>query len=424
MDPSVIKIIILIVLLIFSGIFSASETAFSSVTPYKLKQKIKKGNKRALLVYNMTKEFSSVITTILIFNNIVNVASSALSTYLFTLAFGSSGIIYATVVMTILILMFGEVTPKIIARNKPEEIAMFFAPLIYILMKLVYPIIVLVNMAENKFVDPRKNVTATQSEFLEMVQTIESEGVLNQDERELIENAIKFDDVQVKDIMKSKYDTISIFSNAKVSTLLKIVDEHNYSRIPVVDKKTDKVLGVIRQSDILDAIIRNEKYTVKSLMKPAVYVSSIRRLPLALDKLQKEKSHIAIVVDNLKNKNYLGIITLEDMIEQLVGEIYDEHDDLPENVIEIGNHSYEVNPEVSLKYFFKEYIREDIPTEIKELKVAKFKDLISVLSSTGEIELKKGAEITFDNIIIKISKLNNSVVEELDIEVLSKEEEF
>lgn len=416
MDSSSSYTIILLVLILLSGVFSATETAYSSVNEIKVKRLAKQGNKRAKRAYKHITNFSSLITTILIGNNLVNIASSSIMTYLFTTKFNEAGLVYATLLMTIIILIFGEIFPKIYAKNNSFGIVIFMATPLYYLKKLTSPLSYLTTKLEQKMNKNKKNVTATENEFLEIVQTIEQEGVINQDERTLIENSIRFDDLQVKNVMKHKDEVIFVHNTTRLSSIIELFVEHNYSRIPVIDKKTEQVIGLIHEADVFKMIANNEKLTTKKLIRDCVYVSSFRRLPLALSLLQKNKEHMAIVVDNLKNKKYLGLVTLEDMLEEIVGEIYDEYDDLPDNVIEIGLYSYEVFPNVKVKYFYQNYMEEKISDEIKNFT---FEQWINTLKPTN----KKANEYEYENITLKPIYNESDEMTRIDIEVNTKDEE-
>lgn len=397
------------------------ETAFSSMNMIKIKRRAKRGNKKAIAVYRLSNDFSFVITTLLVFNNIVNIGASSIATYLFSSIFGVSGVFYATIVMTIAILIFGEITPKIIAKSHPEAIVMFMIYPLKFLIFVTYPIGFIVSKIEAFFKNRshhKKDVTATQSEFLEIVQTIESEGVLNQDERELIESALEFDDKQIRHIMVKKQDVVFLDVDSNINDIKNAYREHGYSRIPVLNKEHDEVVGVLHESDVCRKLLEGKKINVKELMREPILISECRRLPLALNKLQKSKSHMAVVVNNIKDSEILGIVTLEDILEEIVGEIYDEHDEVPLDIVEIGHHNFEVNPKVNVRDFFKEYL-EIVPPKIGK---RNFKDWLISLNDNNRLSL--GQEFIYENIIMKVASINNNEVEQIDIEIMTKEEEI
>ena len=422
MTPTAIVTTIAIVLLIISSAaFSATETAFSSLNIIRIKQKAKKGNKSAKIVYKVANNYSALLTTILICNNIVNILATSLSSYLFSVEFnlGASGIGYATIMMALLIIIFGEISPKIVARQNAENIAQVVAKPISILIVIFKPIAHVVTLLEKKLKKNKEdNVTATESELLEIIQTIEFEGVLNQDERELIESAIYFDDKKAGEVMTEKDDVTFIYDDAKLEDIKNTILDYKYSRIPVVSRKTGEVIGILHEADVLESIIKGEKVNAAKRMKDLLYISSKRRLPAVLEKIQKSKAHMAIVVDNLKNKEFIGIVTLEDVLEELVGEIYDEYDDLPENVVEIGHHSFEIDPNIDIDDFFKKYVDDVKPPK---LKVQTFSGWLKEMN--GNDKFHENEEFVYENIVMKVAELQNNNIVRLDIKVLSKEEE-
>lgn len=393
----VVYIIVLIILISISALCSMTETAISSVNIIRVKAKAKKGDKCAKRVYKLSKKYSETLTTILVFNNVVNILSTSLATYIFSKHLGSSGVAYATVIMTILILMFGEITPKIIAKQNSEKVMYKVAPVFEVLVKILFPITKLVQVFENKFSKDKKKITATEDELLEIVQTIEFEGVLNQGESELIQNAVSFDDKKVSSVMLKKEDVIYLFDTSDSKTIKDTILNQKYSRIPIVCKNTNKVIGVIHEGDLIDDILSGKTISVQSLLKDVIYVTPNKKLSYALEKIQKSRMHMAIVVDNNEDHNFLGIITLEDIIEELVGEIYDEYDDLPANVLEIGLHTFHINPNIEVKYFFNNYLEN---MEIPLIKSKTFVGWVKELSSNNKI--RKNQEFEYKNIKMKV----------------------
>lgn len=397
-----IYIIILIILIMISALCSMTETAISSVNIIRVKAKAKKGDKAAKRVYRLSKKYSETLTTILIFNNIVNILSTSLATYIFSKQLGSTGVVYATVIMTILILLFGEISPKIIAKQNAEKIMYKVAPIFELLVRIMFPITKLVEMLENKFNKDKKKITATEDELLEIVQTIEFEGVLNQGESELIQNAVSFDDKKVSSIMLKKEDVIFLYDTADSKTIRDTIISQKYSRIPIVCKNTNKVIGMIHEGDLIDDILSGKNISIQSLIKDVIYVTPNKKLSYALEKIQKSRMHMAIVVDNNEDHNFLGIITLEDIIEELVGEIYDEYDDLPANVLEIGLHTFQINPNIEVKYFFNNYL------ENIELPKINSKTFVGWLKEMEKNKIRKNQEFHYKNVKMKVLSLEGT----------------
>lgn len=401
MDPHLlVYIFILIILIGISALCSMTETALSSVSIIRIKAKARKGDKKSIKVYRLVKKYSETVTTILIFNNIVNILSTSLATYIFSKSLGSSGVAYATIIMTIVILMFGEITPKIFGKNNALDIMYKVTPIFTVLVNIMFPITKLVQKLENKFNKNEKKITATEDELLEIVQTIEYEGVLNQGESELIQNAVSFDDKRVSSVMLKKEDVIFLYDDASEQTIRDIISSQKYSRIPVICRNTNKVIGIVHEGDLIDDILNNKKISIQSLIKDVIYITPGRKLSYALDKIQKSRMHMAIVVDNSEDHNFLGIVTLEDIIEELVGEIYDEYDDLPQNVVEIGLHTFQINPNVEVKYFFNNYL------ENMEVPNIKSKTFVGWLKELDSNRIKKNAEFQYKNIKMKILSID------------------
>ena len=401
MDPHLlVYILILIILIGISALCSMTETALSSVSIIRVKAKAKKGDKKSIKVYRLVKKYSETVTTILIFNNIVNILSTSLATYIFSKSLGSSGVAYATIIMTIVILMFGEITPKIFGKNNALDIMYKVTPIFTVLVNIMFPITKLVQKFENKFNKNEKKITATEDELLEIVQTIEYEGVLNQGESELIQNAVSFDDKRVSSVMLKKEDVIFLYDDASEQTIRDIISSQKYSRIPVICRNTNKVIGIVHEGDLIDDILNNKKISIQSLIKDVIYITPGRKLSYALDKIQKSRMHMAIVVDNSEDHNFLGIVTLEDIIEELVGEIYDEYDDLPQNVVEIGLHTFQINPNIEVKYFFNNYL------ENMEVPNIKSKTFVGWLKELDSNKIKKNAEFQYKNIKMKILSID------------------
>ncbi len=401
MDPHLlVYIFILIILIGISALCSMTETALSSVSIIRIKAKARKGDKKSIKVYRLVKKYSETVTTILIFNNIVNILSTSLATYIFSKSLGSSGVAYATIIMTIVILMFGEITPKIFGKNNALDIMYKVTPIFTVLVNIMFPITKLVQKFENKFNKNEKKITATEDELLEIVQTIEYEGVLNQGESELIQNAVSFDDKRVSSVMLKKEDVIFLYDDASEQTIRDIISSQKYSRIPVICRNTNKVIGIVHEGDLIDDILNNKKISIQSLIKDVIYITPGRKLSYALDKIQKSRMHMAIVVDNSEDHNFLGIVTLEDIIEELVGEIYDEYDDLPQNVVEIGLHTFQINPNIEVKYFFNNYL------ENMEVPNIKSKTFVGWLKELDSNKIKKNAEFQYKNIKMKILSID------------------
>lgn len=417
MDGAHIGLTIILVILIFlSACFSSTETAYSSVNIIRLKQMAKSGNKRAKVAYNNTKKFTALITTILIGNNIVNILATSIATTVLTKTFGDAGVAMATGIMTAAILIFGEITPKIMAKSKAESFALVSAKPIAILVVILRPITILVEKIQKYWEDRLKieQVTATEDELLEIVSTIEQEGVLEQEERELIESVIEFDDKNVRDIMVPRDKVVFLYDNATYDQLKATLHDHKLSRLPVISYETTEVVGILRIRDVLDALLEGKEIIISEMMCDPVFVTQRKKLPAVLEDIQKSREHMAIVEESQTSHVFVGIITLEDVLEELVGEIYDEYDPLPNHVVEIGHHTFEVDGRVSLIDFFDTYVEEQ---EVPKTKSRTFAAWVYELNNHRKV--RKGREITFENFELKVLATNDGMATKVELQILS-----
>lgn len=418
LDGSHIGLLILLVILIaLSACFSSAETAYSSLNVIRLKQMAKSGNKKAKTAYANAKNFTAVITTILIGNNVVNILATSILTSLATeLIKGAAGVAVATGVMTVLILAFGEITPKIVAKAKAENIALLMAKPLSILVTVLRPISFVVEKIEQHWEEKLQieNVTATEDELLEIVSTIEQEGVLEQEERELIESVIEFDDKNVRDIMVPRDQVVFLYDNATYDQLKTTLHDHKLSRLPVISYETTQVVGILRVRDVLDALLEGKEVVIKDLMQLPVFVTQRKKLPAVLEDIQKSREHIAIVEESQTSHVYVGIVTLEDVLEELVGEIYDEYDPLPNHVLEIGLHTFEIDGKVSLIDFFDTYVEDQ---DVPDTKARTFAAWIYELNNHRKV--RKGREIEFENFEIKVLDTKDGMASRIELTILS-----
>ncbi|MCD8574433.1 MAG: hemolysin family protein [Erysipelotrichaceae bacterium] len=403
--------------LFFSALFSAAETAFSSLNSIRLKQYIKNEVKHAQQALELVNDYTHVITTILIGNNIANIAMTTFATLLFSSLFkGNLALSLSMTALTILILLFAEILPKVLAKQHPESFAIFITPFIRFFRLLFSPIASLMSWVEKEVLKQGDDkVTATEDELVEIVQTIEMEGVLDQEERELIESAISFDDKTVREIMKTRDQVVFLYDNATPEQIINAISTHKYSRIPVISYVGLYAIGIIRERDVLECLLHQKPISMENLLRPVSYISQRQRLQNALEKLQKSREHMAIVVETMKNKNFVGIVTLEDILEEIVGEIYDEYDDLPKFVVEIGHHTFDIEGIVPVKKFFDDYLDDDdiLPTTAKT-----FADWVDELAQ--ETKLRKNKEFKQDNYALRVLQVKEGRAVRIELNVYSK----
>lgn len=424
MQIIIVMCVLMAICLILSGFFSATETAFSSINEIRIKQYSrstkKKLSRKAKKVLSLSDDYTCLISTVLVCNNIVNMTSSSLATFLFVniLSLGEVGVFWATLIMTVLVIIFGEIFPKTIARNYPEKFAMFSCYTMRLLCNVLRPLTIGFEKIDNKLnknLDEEDKVTASETELIDIVEQIEKEGVLEHSESELIQNAINFDDITIRNAMRSKEKVISIKVNDSFENLCELFYKHQFTRLPVLDEAGKRVVGVVNQKDVYSYLYKGEKTAISEAMNEPIYVSYRKLLSNALEEIQKSKSHMAIVVDNVEDKEYMGIITLEDIMEELIGEVYDEHDDIP-RVFQIGNHMYRVDGKLTLNYLFEKYL---IDTTKPHTKVRTVDEWIKETVDNP----KKNDEIYYDNIKINLLDVENHYIKLAEIEVLTNHDE-
>ena len=337
-------ILVLIVLIICSAYFSATETAFSSLNRIRLKNLMNAGNKRAKLAYELAENYDELLSTILVGNNLVNIASTTISTLLFVKALGdASGPTVSTIVMTVIVLVFGEVSPKSMAKENAESFAMISAPIIRLLIVVLKPVNFLFTLLKkglSKLVRPAPDQGVTDSELLTLVEEAEQDGGIDKSESAMLRNVIEFDDIQAIEIMTPRVDVEALPRDAGPDQAALTFRETGYSRLPVYDETIDSIIGVIHEKDFFSRLWVNER-DLTAIMKPAEFIPPSMKISDLLRLLQQKKQHMAVIVDEFGGTE--GIVTLEDVIEELVGEIWDEHDDVvQEGILPIGEGFYRV----------------------------------------------------------------------------------
>lgn len=416
MDDNVpILIVVIAILIIMSAYFSATETAFSSLNKIKLKNLAVNGSKRAENTLKLTKKFDSILSTILIGNNIVNIASASIATIVFTEFFGNAGVTLSTIVMTIVVLIFGEISPKSLAKESPEKFAMFSTPILKGLLILFTPLNFLFGLWKriiSKVIKVEEISIEVEEELLTIVEEAEIKGGIDEHESKLIRSAIEFNDLDADQILTARVDLISIPKEATIEEVRKVFKENKFSRIPVYESNIDNIIGVIHEKDFYDILDEN-KDTIDSIIKPIVYVTSNTKISELLKKFQYLKNHMAVVIDEFGGT--MGIITLEDVLEELVGEIWDEHDEIVEYFKRLDENRYSVICSVSLANFFEEFSMKE---EIDDFEVQTVNGWI--VNEFGYLP-KIGESFLYKDLNIYISKIEGRRVKEIIVEKLIKE---
>ena len=344
----------LVILVGFSAFFSASETAFSSLNQIRLKSRAEDGDSSAARVLAMAEQYDKLLSTILIGNNIVNIAAASIGTILFTQMLGAErGATVSTIVLTIIVLIFGEVTPKSLAKEMPEKVATAVSPFLVLLMALMTPLTWLFTQWKKllgHFVHSGEADTITEGELMTMVSEAENDGELTDRESELIRSAIEFDDVEVEEILTPRVDVVAVADDISLEELAQTFAESGYSRLPVYHGTIDNIIGVVHEKDFY--IARLKKATkIEDLVAPTLYTTGSTQISQLLRTLREQHHHMAVVVDEYGGTE--GIITLEDILEELVGEIWDEHDEVTEDFRKQSDGSWLVSGSASVDDLFE-----------------------------------------------------------------------
>ncbi|MDU2096525.1 MAG: hemolysin family protein, partial [Negativicoccus succinicivorans] len=326
-----------VILLLMSGFFSMSETALMALSKIRIRHMVEEGVKGAKLVEKLAEDPSRLLGAILIGNNIVNIGASALATSVAVKAFGEGAVGVVTIVMTILVLIFGEITPKSIAKQNSESVALKVSKIINIVVKLFRPFIAIFTAISGLFIrllggDPKATEPfITEEELKTMVGVSEEEGVLEDVEKEMIFNVFEFADSQVKDVMVQRVDVVAVDINATYDEVINIIKTEQFSRIPVYNQNIDDVIGILNVKDLIIASQSKENFKISDYMREPYYTFEFKKISELFNEMKKTRNHMSVVLDEYGGN--VGIVTIEDLIEEVVGEIEDEYDDEEDNDI-------------------------------------------------------------------------------------------
>ena len=352
MEPqTAISVFIMAVLVLFSAYFSATETAFSTLNKTRIKTLAESGDKKAEKTLALSENYDKLISTILIGNNIVNIALASVGTVLFVKLYGDIGATISTAVITVVVLIFGEISPKSLAKDFPEKFAMFSTPFISGLIVLLTPLNFIFGLWKkflSRIFKNEEDKKMSQEELLMLVQEVEEEGSIDNNEGTLLRNVIEFSDLVAEDILTHRGDVEAVSIDTSKKEIARIFSETKFSRLPVYEETIDNIVGVVHQKDFYNA---GSVFTgdIRDILAEPVFVPQSLKVEAILKELQKAKSHIAIVVDEYGG--VVGIVTMEDILEELVGEIWDEHDDIIEDFKEIAPNTFRINGLINLEDF-------------------------------------------------------------------------
>ena len=354
-----IYIVGIIVCVMCSAFFSASEMSFSACNKVRLEHESDNGNKKATVAFRIAEKFDDAISTILVGNNLVNIAASSMGSIAVMMLLSEQYAWVSTAVITILVIIFGETIPKISAKKNATSFAMKFAYPIRALMIILKPVtaivVTLVNLITNMLPDvEEEDSDAALEELHTMIDIAEDEDVLDEDASELVSAAIDFADISASEVMTARVDIIAIDIDDPWEEILRTIDASPYSRIPVYEDSVDHVIGILSLNRFLKAMIDQEKVEIRSLLLPTCYVYKTMRLPAVLSSLRNAQQHIAVVTDEYGGT--LGVVSMEDVLEELVGDLWDETDTVEKEIVKKGDGRYELDGDTPI-YEFIELMR-------------------------------------------------------------------
>lgn len=414
MDSHSIGLILaLIVLVSLSAFFSATETAYMSLNRVRIKNMANDGDRRARRVMKLLDSYDRLLATVLIGNNIVNISSASIATVLFVSFFKNNGATVSTVVMTLVVLIFGEITPKSLAKEAADSFALKVAGPVTVLNTLFFPLsflLIHLKSAVSRLIRVEKSGGITEDELLTLVDEAEQDGGIDSGEKELFHNVIEFTDLDAGDILTPRIDVVAIDIEETPTELQKLFEETGFSRIPVYRETIDNIVGVVNEKDF-HRNLRGTENTIESILQPALFIPPSVKISELLKQLQQKKVHIAVVVDEFGGTE--GIVTIEDIVEELVGEIWDEHDTVAAEIRKIGENTFAVPASTELSEFFEHFGVEE-ETDVSTVNGW-------VTAHIGKIPAV-GDTFDFENLTVTVTATDEQRASEIEVTVHEKPE--
>lgn len=406
-------ILVMVVLVIMSAYFSATETAFTSINKTRLKSMVEKGDKKAELVLSIAENYDKLLSTILVGNNIVNIALASMGAALFVKLFPIYGAAISSVVITVIVLIFGEISPKSIAKDAPEGFAMFSAPIIRAFIVILTPVNFLFSSWKKllaKIIKVEENGKMSQEELLVLVDEVEQDGTIDTDEGDLLRNAIEFTEQRAEDVLTHRVDIEAVPLDVDKKEVARLFSETRFSRLLVYDESIDNIVGVVHLKDFYDEEGIADK-SIEELMSTPVFAQRTEKINDLLKELQTNKSHIAVILDEFGGT--LGIVTMEDILEELVGEIWDEHDEVVEDFTAISENKFLVDCSADFEDFCEKF---DIEQDEETASISGW--IMEQLDKVPEV----GDSFVYGNLEIIVTETDYHRVEKIQVLVNEKSE--
>lgn len=418
-DVSPLMYLLVVVCVGMSAFFSGTETAFATVNRIRMKNRAADGDVKAQKVLHIAEEYDRALSAILIGNNVVNIASASIGTLIFTSLLGPSGAGVSTLVMTIIVLIFGEVLPKSIAKENADSFAYAVVNILDILIKVLSPFIFFFVKLKQLVAKNHGNdePSVTEEELKYIIEESENEGVLEQQESELVQSALDFDETLVSEVLTPRVDVVAVDVKEDPEKVKELFFEEGYSRLPVYKGTVDTIIGVIHSKDFFKAYLADRHVDLKMVLQKTIYVPPKKKISELLTELQKLKSHMAIVTDQYGGT--IGVITLEDIIEELVGDIWDESDEEEVDLVCDREGHYIVSGDMGLEDFF-----DDIGFEYN---AKEWEDAANTVAGWALETLERipesGDTFTYENLVIQVKEVFEQRILKLDVTVCPKIEE-
>lgn len=409
----------IVVLIAFSAFFSGSEIAFASVNTLRLQSKAEKGSKPAQVAHYICQQYDKALCTILIGNNLVNIASSSLATVIALQLVGDSGAIYATGVMTVLILTFGEIMPKIVAKDQSDGFVLLAAYPLRLLMLVTKPLVIAITWILDRITklwggtpepDPM-----TADELMTMIETVEDEGVIDEDRSDLLQSAVSFGETTVEQVLTPRVDLVAIDLQDSREDILHTMETSRFSRIPVYEEDIDSIQGILYLNHAYRVLADAPDTPIRELLLPAVFLHRSTRLPIAMRELRSRRLQMAVVLDDFGGT--CGVVTLEDILEEIVGDIWDENDTIEEDFCQLDETHFRLSGSVSLDDLLWEADLEQFEDEFDSTTVGGW-----ITELNGGFPTL-GQELVWKNLRLKVDALDDRRVLQVSVEILPKQEE-